>query len=238
MSNDTHSQKYSDFVNYYSARISGINLDWKEVLHLGTKMTYQKNVIIPHEIVQGIYYLAKGTVELAYNNASGQKRIALYYGPGTLVNEARTLSGHNPGGTFTCIQPVEIYMFKKNLLSTGFIGKYPHLVQNMLKGMAIKMLLHYSFVTAMGSGSHLSQLCRFIHSLAATHNFAKSFPLGTTQQEVADLMGIHRATLARLTAKLRSMRIVSHFTYSRVQIDDYEQLEELADILENPYLTP
>lgn len=216
------------FIDYHSARVAGLNVAWEEVLHLGTRLCFPKNTIIPHETTRGIFYLSRGVVELAYNNASGHRRIALYYGPGTVFNEARSLAGHNPGGTFTCIEPVELYRFSTDLCSLEFIRAHPALIQNLLRTMAIKMLLHYSFVTAMGTGSNLSQICRFILSCAAAHGRPKNFPLHSTQQEVADLMGVHRATLARALHRLREMGVISRFTASEVRILDYDTLESLA----------
>ena len=215
-------------IDYNNARISGLNKEWEELLHLGSRLSYRKNTIIPHETAKGIFYLTKGTIELSYNNISGHKRIALYYGPGTLVNEARSLTGHNLSGTFTCMEDVELYQFKESLCSQDFIRTYPHLIQNLLKTMAVKMLLHYCFVTAMGTGSHLSLVCRFILSSATTHGFPLRFRLGMTQQDVADLIGMHRGTLARALRKLKQMGIIEKFTSSVVQISDYAALEKLA----------
>jgi cAMP-binding proteins - catabolite gene activator and regulatory subunit of cAMP-dependent protein kinases len=215
-------------IDYNSARIAGLNTDWEELLHLGNKLCYAKNTIIPHETAKGIFYLTKGTVELSYNNASGHKRIALYYGPGTLINEARSLTGHNLGGTFTCMEAVELYQFNKDLCSEDFIRTHPHLIRNLLKTMAVKMLLHYCFVTSMGTGSHLSLVCRFILSSAAAHGSPSHFSLGMTQQEVADLIGMHRATLARALQKLKRMGVIEKFTATSVRISDYATLEKLA----------
>lgn len=227
----THADKKKStgtFIDYNSARIAGLNTAWEELLHLGSKRCYPKNTIIPHETAKGIFYLSRGTVELAYNNSMGHKRIALYYGPGTLINEARSLTGHNLGGTFTCMEAVELYLFNKDLCNEEFIRKYPHLIHNLLKTMAVKMLLHYCFVTTMGTGSHLSQVCRFILSTAAVHGYPEQFSLNLTQQEVADLIGMHRATLARAIQKLKKMGVVDKFTSSKVHVTDYEQLEDIA----------
>ena len=228
MASDKSKKTDDVLIDYNSARIAGLNLAWRELLHLGNKLSYPKNTIIPHETAKGIFYLSKGTVELSYNTSSGHKRIALYYGPGTLINEARTLTGHNLGGTFTCIEPVELYQFDKDLCSLDFIRTHPHLVQNLLKTMAVKMLLHYCFVTAMGTGSTLSQVCRFIFSFAVALDYPKTFPINLTQQEVADLIGIHRTTLARALQKLKTMRVISKLTMSGVQVENYALLEKLA----------
>ena len=222
----------SGFIDYHGARIAGLNLIWREVLHLGTKKTYPQSGSIPHGTIQGFFYLDSGVVELAYNNIAGTKRTALCYGPGMLINEARTLSGHNPGGTFTCLEAAELYLFDKNLLTTEFIARYPHLILNMLRGMSVKMLLHYSFVTTMGTGSHLSQVCRFILSQSALYGNADRFSPGFTQQQVADLLGMHRTTLARTVQRLKAMGGISAFVASNLRIENRAVLEELAGDVE------
>ncbi|MEG2171662.1 MAG: Crp/Fnr family transcriptional regulator [Desulfovibrionaceae bacterium] len=213
-----------------TARIKGLNTPWKEVLHLATQMVFSKNAVIPHQPQSGMYYLEKGTVIITYSSTGGQDRIALYIEPESLFNEARSLSGYEPGGEFRCLKDTILYRFPPNIISIDFISTYPHLVQNLLQSMGGKMLIHYSFLADMGTGSHLTHVARYIISLSQRNGDKKFFPSGVTQQEVADLLGVHRTTLARVIQQLKKMGVIEAFTAREVHISDYSLLRRLAEI--------
>lgn len=210
--------------------IADLNKEWEEVLHLAHKVNYPKDAVIPHQQMAGMRYLAKGRVIISYCSSCGRERLTLYINPGCLFNEARTMSGYEPGGRFVCVTDAEIYCFPKGILDDlDFIRKYPHLISNLIRSMGIKILIHYSFLASMGTGSHLVHLCRFIMSLARKNGDRKSFPSGMTQQEVADLLGIHRATLARALHRLKQLGVITAFTRREVRIGNWEMLEEFAN---------
>lgn len=211
-----------------AARIRGLNTAWAEVLHLATRVRFKKRTIIPHHEDGGMYYLSKGIVIITYSSSCGHDRIALYIEPGSLFNEARSLTGYEPGGRFCCAQDVELYRFPTNILTEDFIRTYPHLIYNLLQSMGGKMLIHYSFLADMGTGSHLAHVARLIVSLSKRYNNANIFPSRITQQEVANLLGIHRATLARILVQLKDMGAIQHFTAREVHISDYALLEKAA----------
>ncbi len=213
-----------------NARIRDANREWEEVLHLATRRSYPKNAVIPHHEFPGIYYVATGVVLISYISSCGRERNTLYIEAGTLFNEARSLTGYEPGGRFTCLQDVELYSFPEDLLSDlDFIRAYPHLILSLMRSMGGKMLIHYSFLADMGTGSHLAHIARFLLGLSAKHGNAAQFRSGVTQQELADLLGIHRATLARSLRQLKEMGILDSFTNRDTRIADMRRLAQLAE---------
>ena len=212
-----------------SAHIMELNTVWEDALPLGSKLIYKKNTIIPHIEQQGVYYIKKGRVRLSYISPSGQERIALIYDTHSIFNEARVFAGYDPAGCFKCATDVELYLFPKNLLTkTEFIIKYPEIVKNLLFTMGAKILLHYSFLAEMGTGSSMAQICKFILNLSARNDNLFTFPANMTQQEICDLFGMHRATLARNLKRLKEMGAISHFTMRKVVIIDYNLLLTLS----------
>lgn len=210
--------------------IADLNRPWEEVLPMAVKVTYPKGAVIPHLSTPGMCYLSKGSVVIAYSSSCGRERLALYIQPGCLFNEARTVSMHEPGGRFVCTDSVELYRFPKNLLDDiDFIRQYPHLIANLLRSMGMKILIHYSFLASMGVGSHVVHLCRFILSLARKNHEKHVFPSGMTQQEVADLLGVHRATLARAVHSLKELGVITRFTSREVRIGDWDMMVRLAE---------
>lgn len=213
-----------------NACVCNANREWEEVLHLATHRVYPKNSVIPHHELPGIYYVAKGIVVISYTSSCGRERKALYIEPGSLFNEARSLTGYEPGGRFTCIKDVELYAFPEGLLrNLDFIRSYPHLVRNLLHTMGAKILIHYSFLADMGIGSHLAHIARFLLGLSAKHGNVKEFKPQVTQQELADLLGIHRATLARSLQQLKQQGVIASFTCRKILITDMPRLQRLAE---------
>ena len=212
------------------AHMSGLNGQWKSALHYATCLKFPKNAVIPHSTKPGVYYLAKGEVVLTYCSSCGRERTALYYEEGSLFNEARTFSGYNPDGIFTCTTDVEAYLFSRDcILNTEFIRSYPELIRSLLASMGAKILLHYSFLADMGTGSHIVHICRLILSLSQKNGNSLRFSAEMTQQEVAALLGVHRTTLARILRRLISMGVISKFTNREVCIENRELLLQLAE---------
>ena len=209
--------------------IATLNSPWEEVLHLAIRMDCPKGTVIPHLRVAGMYYLASGSVTISYFSSCGRERLALYIHPRCLFNEARTVSGFEPGGRFLCTSDSVLYRFPEKILeSHDFILQYPHLIVNIIKSMGIKMLIHYTFLAGMGTGDHVVHLCRFIYSLFQQNSEKTTFPCSMTQQEVANLLGIHKATLLRAVAQLKRLGVIRHFTHKAVHITNAELLKSIA----------
>lgn len=212
-----------------SAHVKNLNLIWEEALTLASKLVYPKNTIIPHVEQQCVYYIKKGQVRLSYIAPSGQERIALTYDTHSIFNEARVFSGYESIGCFKCITDVELYLFPKELLTKEeFIIQHPKIVKNLLFTMGAKILLHYSFLTEMGTGSNLAQVSKFILNLSAKNDNRSTFPVDLTHQEICDLLGIHRATLARILKRLKDMNVISFFTRRKAVITNYELLAKIS----------
>lgn len=211
------------------AQIENMNKVWEDALEIAIRLNYKKNAIIPHTQQQGVYYIKKGQVRLSYISPQGHERITLTYNTHSIFNEARVFAGHDATGCFKCVTDVELYLFQKDLLLRDeFIIKYPKIVKNLLATMGAKILLHYSFFVELGTNSNIITICKFIVNLSIKNNNANVFPVLMTQQEVCDLFGMHRATLARTIKKLKEEGIISKFTKKEIVIKNRELLIQLA----------
>lgn len=226
---DTNTADSTDSVMARTGQIVDLNKPWEEVLSYAKRQVYEKDAIIPHTDLRGMYYLASGSVSIAYISICGRERLTLRVGTGCLFNEARTLAGFEPGGRFICTSRTEVWRFPEHLLEDeSFLATHPRQILNLLRSMSIKMLLHYNFLADMGTGSRLGHVCRFILNLARQSDNPQSAPCPMTQQEVSALLGVHRATLARILAILKSRGVIHSFTHRGVSINDLALLEELA----------
>lgn len=210
------------------AIMPGLNTTWLDAISYASKYSFKSNSYIPYKEIPGLYYLYKGSVKLIYHTSSGQSRVALYYKEGSIFNEARTFSGYFPDGTFICMQNVEIYRFKKeDILNEDFIIKFPNLIINLLSTMGAKILLHYTYLSDMGTGNHITHLCKLILSMATSNNNL-NFSTNLTQDEVAAILGVHRVTVARTIKKLIDYKIIEKFTKKNIIIKNYDLLKKVA----------
>lgn len=211
-----------------TGHVADLNRCWEDVLHLANRTNYIKGTTIPHQQQRGFYYLSRGSVGIFYISSCGRERLTLCIKPGCIFNEARSIGKISPEGHFVCMEESEVWRFPEKLLEDPtFIREHPAQIINLLRSMGIKMLIHYTFLAEMGTGNHEVHLCRFILALARKHN-SRTFSCHMTQQEVADLLGIHRATLARVLQNLKQANVISSFTSHKIQIEDWDKLNALA----------
>lgn len=212
-----------------TAHMEGMNSVWDSITNLASYVVYKKNDIIPHEQQKGVYYIKKGQVVLSYNSPQGIERIAMIYEKNTIFNEARVFSECSIYGQFKCVTDVNAYFFPRTLInSEHFIKNHPRIVQNLMFTMGTKILTHYSFLSEMGTGDRTACVCRYILNLAARYGYVASFPAGLSQQEICNVLGVHRTTLARILRKLKNLGCISSFTMRNITIKDYDMLTALV----------
>ena len=211
------------------AQVAELNRCWEKLLHLATRHVYARQAIIQHQLSNCFYYLEDGLVGIFYTASCGRERLTLRLKPGCIFNEARPLSGLQPEGRFVCMRDSVVWHFPERLLGdVDFISAHAAEISNLLRSMGIKILTHYLFLAEMGTGSHEAHLCRFIQALARGSQ-QRNIKSHMTQEEVASLLGIHRVTLARLVRRLKKRGVISSFTARNISIENYEQLNLLAN---------
>lgn len=209
--------------------MADLNRCWEKILNYAVRVNYSKGTIIPHTEISGFYYLYKGTVSIFYLTSGGKERLTLCLEPGCIFNEARSMTGYDPEGSFVCTSDTELWRFPAKLLTDKkFIRENPDQIANLMYTMGLKMLIHYTFLAEMGVGSTDEHVCRFILNLSKKNGDKLSFPCKMNQQRVADLLGIHRATLARALQRLKRNGVIEEFTAKRVIISNMEALTHLA----------
>ena len=75
----------------------------------------------------------------------------------------------------------------------------------------------------------VTRFSRFLISLSLERG-SDEFPLGMTQEQLASVFGVHRATLARAIQHLKQEAIIACFTCRRVEIIDMERLRHMAHL--------
>lgn len=97
-----------------------------------------------------------------------------------------------------------------------------------MQSLGNKNLQMHETLSYTGPDAALVQLARWLSRMADNHG-ALSFRPGLTQQELADMLGVHRATLVRCIHALRAQGIVSRFTRNALDITDPAALRRIAE---------
>jgi CRP-like cAMP-binding protein len=112
-------------------------------------------------------------------------------------------------------------------------SRYPHLTRLLWLSTLLDAAIHRQWIAAMGRRDALSQLAhllcemfRRLEVVGLTSDHAFDLPLH--QSLLADVLGRSRASVNSTVQVLRATRFVS-WTGSRVQIENWEALTELAE---------
>lgn len=215
-----------------SATLEAMNRPWEEVLHLATRHIYPKRYpLVLHDDTQcDFFYLSRGRLRIMHGTKDGYERAMLYVGPGNIFNEATALAGFDdPDCRLFCMEESEMYRFPGRLLHDPcFVSTYPHLIVNLMTSMSTKVLIMHVSLSDTGGSTAVKQVSRFLCSLSHLHGGELDFDPRMTQDELAILLGIHRATLVRALHELRLCGALLRFTKHRLHIGDMTLLQELA----------
>lgn len=203
--------------------LKGVNLPWREVLHLATRCTLAKSSVLLSG--GGFYYIEKGKVRLGFMGRGEKELGALILGRGCLFNEIPALIAPHYVVNFTVLEVVHAWRFDVGLLQDEcFISTYPKLISNLLCSLARKSGIFFFKMTSSSKRSSLNRLCGFLLHLAESGKDE----LAMSQSDVSDMLGLHQTTTARCVRLLRERGVIGRFTKSKLEILDMEALRALA----------
>lgn len=209
-----------------------MNLAWKKALNLAAPRSLGADapLLLQGGEVLDFYYLARGNLRLMHLGPDGRERTILYLCSGNLFNESTALAGYDaPDCCFFSMEPSLIYRFAGSLLRDArFIAEHPELIINLMESQAIKILIMHVGLGSTVGHSSLETVSRFILSLIERHGGALEFDPHLTQQDIATLLGLHRASVVRTLAELRRLGAIVKFTKHSLKIGDMGVLTGLA----------
>ena len=217
----------------HSPWIKPANQLWAQVLHLGQRQQYSRNALIGGngEHVDCLHYLSRGRIKLCRLTADGQEKILFYVEPDNLFGEVPFWSGQPMDSTFIAVEHCHVYTFTRQTIKEDIMGRYPELIVNLLEGMANKM--HIISGQACNAASLLNRVSKMLVWVAerdpVAHKESKNFAVkGVSQQELANILGVHRVTLNHVIGQLRQQGVIGEMTKSTLVIRDYDRLLTLA----------
>ena len=220
---------------FYTGIQPALNSCWEEILCLADKLDYPQGHHLVLNNTSYFYYIKSGSLSLIQSMENGKNRIiSPIQEPGTLINIAHSLAKQitdfiEKGCYFYCITDVTLYRFDGSLLyNPDFICKHTHLISNLMASLGVKLLAHHTLLTCFGTGTAKQQICRFFYNISESFNGATELNPNISQTDLANLLGINRATLVRILQELKNNNIIIEFTKSRLVIGDKKKLSDIA----------
>ena len=165
--------------------------------------------------------------------ADGSVQNMLYMEPGSLINVADALGRQvtdfrDAGCQFYCFTDVVLWRFEGALLQDEeFVRTHPHLVVNLMTSLGVKLLAMHSSLSYSNTDA-LTKICRFCLNMSQASGGATELVPHISQSELANLFGMHRATLLRSIQELKQRGVISELTRECLRIENMEELRRLA----------
>ena len=201
------SSKLPLFAPFAVPKIGNMATAWHEILHLGTKQRHSAGSIVKveGETCFDLFYIDEGKVHVVFDTIDGRMRSVVSFEPGSIFNLA-------PAAT-----------------RCEASGQYQNLMLSVIELLGTLVLTYHTYLTDMLMDDFVTRFRRFLISLSLERG-SDEFPLGMTQEQLASVFGVHRATLARAIQHLKQEAIIACFTCRRVEIIDMERLRHMAHL--------
>lgn len=202
---------------------------WEQVLHLGSKKRYTKNCVIlgNGEFVKELHYLHRGKVKLVSVNSQGEEKILWYISSGSIFGEVPFVDRNKSYSYFISEEDCIVYTFTRRIVMEKILPNYPDIMMNTLETLTKKVRILTSQINDLTLNTPKIRTYKMLYHLFSTNNNSE---LCITQQELANLLGIHRVTLNQILVHLKKQGIIQQDSRKkRIIVDKPSELLKLID---------
>jgi cAMP-binding proteins - catabolite gene activator and regulatory subunit of cAMP-dependent protein kinases len=222
----------SPIQDFYSPWIYAQNSIWKSVLHLGEKHIYEKGNIIlgGGKPVNYLYYLHAGRIKFSKLTADGDEKIVWYIDRENVFGTAPFFDRRpitNMCNLLTALEDCEVYTFSRECFNNEIIVRHPELLENLIQSMAYKIFLGVNRGGDLSSlPTRICKVLRYVIQRQPNLGFGEKTirTKGISQQELADILGVHRVTLNNAISQLKREGIIGHMSKRSLVILDVGRL--------------
>lgn len=193
----------------------------------GLKRTFSKGEILwfPGECIERVYYLESGLVKTVLVGEDGINKTIFFHGSGSVFpgcHEARFDIERSL--VSTAMAPVTAYELPIHE-AQALLRESVDLARAMLEAYAAYTNLLIYGSAQQGRSDGLSNLCDLLLLLARSMGGADrpSFRIDFTQEELAELLGMNRVSVARLIGTLRDEGVLATYR-GGIEIRDLHRL--------------
>lgn len=200
---------------------------WMEIENNGIPINVDADTNFMADSVDYFYCVEKGKIKTLFTTRSGKERPLLMYGCGAMLNLANAILGQSFVGNYVVVEKSRVWRIPIEKI-TGDTNECPHLARACFKTLASIMETYYTALTYLQIDSSKKVFCRYLLLNVRRHK-SSEFVVGITQEECASMLGMHRATLARIIKELKEIGVLECFRCDHVAILDVDRLANLAE---------
>lgn len=205
---------------------------WEQILPLAQHRTFPKKSIIIHPglLINHLYYLKSGEVKTLAINEAGQKKTIWYIQSGCIFGETSLINQKPCSYTFQAMTDCEVYQIDKETLYTKVLPQYPDVALNLIQTLARKVHVLSIQVEDWTFNKPLNRVAKLLYLLYKERepDSTTDQPLPVTQEELADMLGVHRVTVNNVIRQFRKDGILKNEKF--ILIQDIEKLKGLGNL--------
>ncbi len=172
------------------------------------------------ELSDELFYLQAGLLRQTLITAEGAEKVVGMVKPGCVFGEALFIHGCPALSSVIAVEPSVVYAFPRPLM-TRLFATVPDLWPQIARSLSFKVRVLTTQIWIMTSDHSTTRVRRALYAL--TEGVTARTPIGLTQQEIADLAGVHRVTATVVLADLRRRGVVQ-YTRGRLVVRQRERL--------------
>jgi len=212
---------------------TGEGAAWDSVLHLGVLREYRKNEIIIQtgQTLEALGFLKTGIVKTVASEAGGHEKIIWFMEAGCVLGETPLLNEKPCAYYFQAVENCQIYWFNKAVLYGVILLKYPEITKSLLSIMARKIHVLSTQTEEQAFLKPLVRVAKVIYLFCGNKNETgwKEYPsLPVSQEDIANLLGLHRVTVNQSLQTLRTNGVLENNTH-RIIVRDLTLLKKIVN---------
>lgn len=204
----------------------------EKVSPLGISRHYKKGEIIIQagQSVNHLFYLKNGRVKTVSIHYSGQKKTIWYIEAGCIFGETPLFNNKPCDYYFEATADCEVVLFAKEIVLNALLVNHPEATLSVVASLARKV--HFLSTQLEDCLYHkpIIRITKLIHLMSQEQKNTgnkEMMPLPVTQQDIADILGIHRVTVNQAVRFLKNEGILEAQTH-HIIVKDPEKLQILT----------
>lgn len=206
--------------------------EWRKVLKLGKRVVFRKGTEILHGGKGGeyLYFLSQGEMRLVRTSLDGREKILMSMPEGCITGETPFFDDIPAMSAVVAATDCIVYLFSRDCVLHEILPRHPDLVLSLLHSLATKVRVLCNQSINLSLMDLPKRICRFLHLRLQEKEgeTTQRVSPGLNQQELANLLGVHRVTLNKALRELEREYVIGPYSKDEVYILNRKRFDELA----------
>ncbi|NCC76464.1 MAG: Crp/Fnr family transcriptional regulator [Clostridia bacterium] len=206
---------------------------WRTVLSQGRRMKFLKGARISPQATNGssLFFLDSGEIWLTRSTLDGREKIIWRIGSDSLFGETPFFDELPARSAMVAAMNSTVYAFTRKCVLEEILPRHPDLMAALFRTLAIKVRVLINQAVSLSLDELPLRICKYLQLRQEVVTY-KDGPLvvrpGLNQQELANLLGVHRVTLNKALRELEKAGILGPYSRDEIYILDRPRFEELV----------